>query len=575
MISVREKFQELDKHDTMLSEHFVASLGALRKSQSTSVAKDAAIFDYEYQPLTTQRSVFKKSSTLPNCLAVSASHIFAAQADKAVVHVYNKEKGNQESTIPFPERIGCLALACNDTVLVLGAEKGRIILWETHTGRQVTTSQSHLQPVTALAVDHSSNLLLSGSADSSVHVWSLSSLLSFSASESSTQQTQNTPLRTLSAHREGITSIVLGHSSGFSNIAVSASKDNTCLVWDYQSGGLLQTILLPATPLCLAIDPADRAFYAGYEDGSVQIVDFYKPSIPSEEITGDQQPLLNAGAAPVQPDATTRWEPPQGDVIEATLSMIVSYDSSTLITGHDSGKIVTWDIPRSQYSTLLTPLPLPAPVTNLVSIPVTGFPESGTSRRKQHMLIKPRYGDFDNGMTDGQIPANYTMSTQFVSGIPNTNISATGAVSLDSQFDFEVALTHSAFPAGLLAASLGELSSWRQPSETIASTPKAAPVPDTEADFMLLDEPKSNGTDPALLKQQNAQLKKDLDALRRVQKASFKQMEALRAEKQDLLARIENGAQVDVEMKDLEEAEAQWTALGPAGKTKKKSSRAI
>lgn len=117
----------------MLSEHFIASLGALRKTPNTSVAKDAAIFDYEFQPLPAQRAVFKKSSTPPNCLAVSATHVFAAQFDKAVVHVYGKEKGNQEVTIPFPERIGCIALACNDTVLLLGTEKGRIILWEVRT----------------------------------------------------------------------------------------------------------------------------------------------------------------------------------------------------------------------------------------------------------------------------------------------------------------------------------------------------------------------------------------------------------------------------------------------------------
>lgn len=63
---------------------------------------------------------------------MSASHVFAAQAEKAIVHIYSREKGNQEATVPFPERIRSIALAGgqNGDILVLGTEGGRLILWE-------------------------------------------------------------------------------------------------------------------------------------------------------------------------------------------------------------------------------------------------------------------------------------------------------------------------------------------------------------------------------------------------------------------------------------------------------------
>ena len=64
-----------------------------------------------------------------NALAVSPTHIFAAQADKAVVHVYSRERGNQESLVSFPERVHALALI-GDGVLALGTAEGRVILWE-------------------------------------------------------------------------------------------------------------------------------------------------------------------------------------------------------------------------------------------------------------------------------------------------------------------------------------------------------------------------------------------------------------------------------------------------------------
>jgi pre-rRNA-processing protein IPI3 len=113
----------------MLTEHFVASISAQTKA-NTGVTKDAGIFVHEHQPLAAQRHVFKKSASAQNGLAVSSSHIFAAQADKAVVHVYSRDKGNQEAIVPFPERIHSIALAAKDTVLLLGTESGRVLAWE-------------------------------------------------------------------------------------------------------------------------------------------------------------------------------------------------------------------------------------------------------------------------------------------------------------------------------------------------------------------------------------------------------------------------------------------------------------
>ena len=115
----------------MLKESFVAATSSPEKSSQAS--KDLGIHLHEFQPLPALVSSFKKSSAQPNCLAVSASHIFAAQAGKAVIHVYSRDNGNQEAVVPFPERVRSIALA-GDTdgagVLVLGTEGGRVILWE-------------------------------------------------------------------------------------------------------------------------------------------------------------------------------------------------------------------------------------------------------------------------------------------------------------------------------------------------------------------------------------------------------------------------------------------------------------
>lgn len=114
----------------MLTESFVASTLNPEKTSNTVVA---GIHLHELQPLPALKHTFKKSSIHPNCLALSLTHIFAAQADKAVVHVCSRERNNQEAVVPFPEKIHSIALTGESDgagTLILGTEGGRVILWE-------------------------------------------------------------------------------------------------------------------------------------------------------------------------------------------------------------------------------------------------------------------------------------------------------------------------------------------------------------------------------------------------------------------------------------------------------------
>jgi pre-rRNA-processing protein IPI3 len=75
----------------MLSESFVASIRAQPRAPNTAIAKDIGIYIHELHPTPAIKSSFKKSSTLANALAVSSTHIFAPQAEKAVVHGYTAQ----------------------------------------------------------------------------------------------------------------------------------------------------------------------------------------------------------------------------------------------------------------------------------------------------------------------------------------------------------------------------------------------------------------------------------------------------------------------------------------------------
>jgi pre-rRNA-processing protein IPI3 len=112
----------------MLSETFLSSVSGPPITPNTAVSRDIGIYTQTLTPSYAVKATLKKSSAPAHCLAVSDTHVYAAQDQKAHVHVYSRQRGNQEALVPFPERIRSLALAGD--VLVLGTVEGRLILWE-------------------------------------------------------------------------------------------------------------------------------------------------------------------------------------------------------------------------------------------------------------------------------------------------------------------------------------------------------------------------------------------------------------------------------------------------------------
>lgn len=112
----------------MLTESYFVSVAGPPLANNTAIAKDAGIYEHTLHPSHSTTATLKKSSAPRNGLAVSDTHIFAAQEEKSTVHVYPRAKGNQEALVTFSERIRSIAL--QDDVLFLGTQEGRLIIWE-------------------------------------------------------------------------------------------------------------------------------------------------------------------------------------------------------------------------------------------------------------------------------------------------------------------------------------------------------------------------------------------------------------------------------------------------------------
>lgn len=336
----------------------------------------------------------------------------------------------------------------------------------------MATTASHLQPVTSLVVDPTSNFILSGSSDASIHVWSLPAILSFSRpAPSGDRQPPNSPIRTFSNHRAAITSLAVGHSHGQHNIVVSTAKDNTAIAWDYRTGRVMRTFLLPFSATCVALDPVDRAFYVGYDDGSVQSMGFYR----SESV---KHPLHNPSlqSTPAQASAEDRWLPPSADSASVK-AVSLSYDGTTLLSAHENGKVLSWNIARRKFAAMVAEYT--HPVTSLVVLPPAGLSNTLQLKRTSHTVVKPRH---DNAFADpahapGAVPVDYVFHTHLVApSQPRARKTA----------EFSQALTHTSFPDSMIEDGLAELAALRlgsgaQGSHVASATPALADDSDATA----------------------------------------------------------------------------------------------
>lgn len=243
----------------------------------------------------------------------------------------------------------------------------------------------------------------------------------------------------------------------------------------------------------------------------------------------------------MQPPPSTRWHAENQD-LGAAHCVALSWDGSTLLSGHESGKIGAWDTGRGVFRSVVATLP--GPVTNLRFLPVTGWPavagrEVEEPSFRVHNVVKPKLESGGNG--GPQVPGNYTFTAQFISTLPTPHCSAEGDLeawfgargSKRRKTSFEEALTHTSFPAALLEEGIAELAEWggsQSAGSGSGAAANGAAGNAGEADFMALDDTEGRAPGDTKLTDENTRLKKQLRALQRVQKATFGQIADLREE---------------------------------------------
>ena len=314
------------------------------------------------------------------------------------------------------------------------------------------TPPSHLDSVKCLAVDSTSNYLVSGSDDSNIYVWSIPALLSFSASSHvDPRSPTHAPLRTFSDHRSAVLAVTISSGYMSTSVAVSSSQDNLCIIWDYRTGDSLRIFLLSSPASNLVLDPANRAIYAGHDDGSIQMINL----LSSENEAESGMNSVQSSQTALQPSSKDRWQDKMVSG-QPLLSLGLSYDGTLLLSGHQDGKVHMWDVARGRYGRCLSTQS--APVTNIIVPAPLGFLKENREATKSVTIVKPRVPyEGTSGRSGMSVPSSYSFMGQFISEF---NISRFSSESGEDELmvDFDAALVHSILPMEYLEQGLATFS---------------------------------------------------------------------------------------------------------------------
>ncbi|KAF3531286.1 hypothetical protein DY000_02040463 [Brassica cretica] len=346
-----------------------AKLSCMEISVIASSSIDGGIGSWDIKTGTEQLR-FKQCASPAHGLAavgekfLAASQLRNASGSSGSIFFWSWNKPQVEVR-SFPvESVKALAANSEGTYIVGGGASGDIFLWEVASGKLLKKWHGHYRSVTCLVFSGDDSLLVSGSEDGSVRVWSLlrlfddlqrqqqgSTLYEHDFNEHTTsvtdividyggcnafivsasgdgtckRQQQGSTLyeHDFNEHTTSVTDIVIDYG-GCNAFIVSASGDGTCKVWSLSKGKLLRNIIFPAAINALALDPGGSIFYAASVDSKIYV-----------------------GAMNSSSDYATQSLGSVSEQGKAVTCLAYCADGNLLISGSEDGVICVWD-PKSR-----------------------------------------------------------------------------------------------------------------------------------------------------------------------------------------------------------------------------------
>lgn len=291
-------------------------------SDSTGENYSAAVWDPTTASLL---STYKHASALGfhTLQLLGDSYLLAADAMKPSLHLWPL---NSQNTVPnlhlsTPAKVTALASTPNGSYIAAGL-KEKISVWQVCTGRLLATLAEHFQTVTCLVFNSDGTVFASGGEDGLIFIWSLAQVATG----------QLSPMQSFTVHSRAIKDLYFG-KFGLKGRLCSVSADCTAKIFDACIGKVLLNVPCDAPLLSVTMDIIESRLFLGTANGKIIQINLHDPPRSIERFASTEQDneksVINAH---------------DGGVV--TLS--VSVDCKTLVSGGTDGMVHIWDIPARE-----------------------------------------------------------------------------------------------------------------------------------------------------------------------------------------------------------------------------------
>ncbi|KAI9083254.1 hypothetical protein K1719_034786 [Acacia pycnantha] len=312
---------------------------------------------------------------------LASSQIRDSSATAGLVLYWDWSKPQVEAKSFPAEPIKPLAANHSGTYIAGGGLSGDIYFWEVETGRLLKKWHAHYMAVTCLVFSEDDSLVISGSEDGCIRVWSLFMIFDDLKRKEAGHRYEHS----FSEHPLEVTDIVIGYG-GCNAIIISASKDMTCKVWSLSRGMLLRNIVFPSVIDAIALDPAEHVFYAGSRDGKIFIA-----ALNTERMFSHNHEMHIISSASNHSKAIT--------------CLTYSASENLLISGSEDGMVRLWNVKKRTLERTFKYAK--GPVNNILVVrrqldsskSMASTLQSPSSRR-QGSLLPPPLEKYSNSTTD-------------------------------------------------------------------------------------------------------------------------------------------------------------------------------
>nr|XP_022316779.1 WD repeat-containing protein 18-like [Crassostrea virginica] len=291
---------------------------------------------------------FKGGTSAPHGLAVLGhQYLVSASPTKPVLTLWPLHKRDTTcSKMVCPGNISALDIT-EDGCYIVAAIAEKIYIWQVCSGRLLSILSRHYQTITCLKC--SSGLIVSGGEDSLVIVWSLEKALC----EQVESKAPVIPEQVWSSHSLPVTDLQVGVGGHLSRV-VSSSLDQTCRLYDVNSGELLCTFVFEVGICSVVMDPAEYRLFAGGSSGSIYAVNLFETPVRRERHITEKK----------EDQSCLRFDGHEKQVT----CLCVTMDGCQLVSGSHDHKVKIWDIFSGQC---LRTIELKGPLTNVQLTMVT------------------------------------------------------------------------------------------------------------------------------------------------------------------------------------------------------------